>query len=45
MEIMSYLFKLKILNKEIFLVGLFLFKYGKIIFKDDFIDISLIGNF
>lgn len=31
METMSNLFKLKILNKEISLVGLFLSKYGKII--------------
>lgn len=44
METMSNLFKLKILNKEISLVGLFLSKYGKTILKDDSTDISLIGN-
>lgn len=44
METMSNLFKLKILNKEISLVGLFLSKYGKIILKDDFTDTNLIGN-
>lgn len=44
MEIMSNLFKLKILNKEISLVGLFLSKYGKIILKDDSTYTNLIGN-
>lgn len=44
METMSNLFKLKILNKEISLVGLFLSKYGKIILKDDSTDIRWIGN-
>lgn len=44
METMSNLFKLKILNKEISLVGLILSKYGKIILKDDSTYTNLIGN-
>lgn len=43
-ETMSNLFKLKILNKEISLIDLFLSKYGKITIKDDSTNTNLIGN-